>query len=339
MSDPIEELPAEAPAAAAAVVEASPAVPPLLVIAGPTATGKTGLAIDLAEALEGEGTHAEIISADSRQVFRGLDIGTAKASLQDRARVPHHGLDLVDPDAAFSVAEFVAHARGELARMGADPAHEKTVAILAGGTGLYLRAIARGLDVDALPADPVIRARIEAEILAHGVVSAAERLTALAPILAVGVDLHNPRRVARALEIAEIRGDAPLPLPRGYGAPVAWIGLDVKGKGHDAWIVRRARQQFTDGLIDEARELRDRYDPSLPAFSAIGYREAWSVLDGEATIDDAIALDAQRSRAFARRQRTWFRSEPDIAWLDPSRVKPLGGALGAARRLLRERDR
>ncbi len=321
--------------ASEAAIEAPVAVPPLLVIAGSTATGKTALAIDVAEALAGEGTHAEIISADSRQVFRGLDIGTAKASDQDRARVPHHGLDLVDPDVSFSVAEFVAHARGELARMAADPTHERTVAILAGGTGLYLRAIARGLDVDALPADATIRARIEAELSADGVTAAAVRLTALAPTLAAGVDLNNPRRVARALEIAELRGDAPLPVPRGYAAPVGWIGLDVRSRVHDAWIERRARDQFAAGLLDEARALRERFDPGRPAFSAIGYREAWSVLDGESTLEEAIAADAQRNRAFARRQRTWFRSEPDIAWLDPSQVELLPASLALARRLLR----
>lgn len=313
------------------------AMPPLLLIAGPTATGKTDLAIRLGEALAGEGSHAEIISADSRQVFRGLDLGTAKPSVADRARIPHHGLDLVEPDEPFTVADFVAHARGELARMGADPTLERPVAILAGGTGLYLRAIARGLDVDALPADPVIRARIEAEITAGGVGPAAERLKSLAPVLAAGVDWKNPRRVARALEIAEIRGDAPLPPPRGYPAPVAWVGLDLDAAHHDVWIANRARDQFAAGLIGEAAALRERFDPALPAFSAIGYREAWSVLDGESTLEAAIELDAQRNRAFARRQRTWFRSETDIDWLDPIKRDPLVATLAITRRLLAPR--
>jgi len=139
-----------------------PALPPLLVIAGATATGKTGLAVRLADELWGRGVAAEIISADSRQVYRGLDIGTAKVGRQDRARIPHHGLDLVDPDAPFSVADFVDHASASLARI----AGRGGLAILVGGTGLYLRAIARGLDTEALPSDAVVRARIEDELLA-----------------------------------------------------------------------------------------------------------------------------------------------------------------------------
>ena len=134
--------------------------PPLIVLAGATATGKTELAIRLAEAIAAGGRPVAVISADSRQVFRGLDIGTAKASATDRARVPHYGLDLVDPDAPFSVADFVAHARGALAEIGATDG----VAILAGGTGLYLRAVGRGLDTDALPSDREVRARLEAAL-------------------------------------------------------------------------------------------------------------------------------------------------------------------------------
>ena len=130
----------------------------LVVVAGATATGKTELAIRLGEAFLGEGRCAAVISADSRQVYRGLDIGTAKATAADQARVPHHGLDLVDPDEAFSLADFTTHARSvldDLARQ------DGAIAILAGGTGLYLRAVATGLDTDALPSDPTVRARIE----------------------------------------------------------------------------------------------------------------------------------------------------------------------------------
>lgn len=311
-------------------------VPPLLVLAGATATGKTGLAIRVAEALAGEGITAEIISADSRQVFRGLDIGTAKATADEQARVPHHGLDLVDPDQPFTVADYVTHARDVLAGIAARaaPTGRGGLAILAGGTGLYLRAIARGLDTDALPSDAALRARIEAELIESGLEAAVERLETLAPALASGIDRRNPRRVARALEIAEIRGDAPLPAPRGYSAPHAWVGLRVLPEIHDGWIVARAREQFANGLLEEAAALRERYDPALPAFSAIGYREAWSVLDGEATLDQAIATDSQRNRAFARRQRTWFRAEPDIAWLDPSKADRLAAILAVARELL-----
>ncbi|MGZ8527590.1 MAG: tRNA (adenosine(37)-N6)-dimethylallyltransferase MiaA [Candidatus Limnocylindrales bacterium] len=287
-------------------------VPPLLVIAGATATGKTGLSLRLAERLRSEGVPAEIVSADSRQVYRGLDVGTAKVEPAERARIPHHGLDLVEPDEAFSVADYAEHVRGVLAGIAA----RGGLAILVGGTGLYLRAVARGLPTDALPNDPAIRARLEAELERDGLSALADRLTALAPSRAAAVDLRNPRRVIRALEIAELQGDAPLPALRGYPGPLAWLGLQVETATHGEWIAARARAQFAGGLLDEARQLRERFDPDLPAFSAIGYREAWDVLDRRLTLDDAIALDIQRNVAFAKRQRTWFRAEPAIAWLD-----------------------
>jgi tRNA dimethylallyltransferase len=287
--------------------------PPLLVIAGPTATGKTGLSIEVADALVGEGIRAEIISADSRQVYRGLDIGTAKVPLADRKRISHYGLDLVDPDVPFTVADFAEHARDALAQI----AERGGLAILVGGTGLYLRAVARGLPTDQLPADPEIRAGLEAEFLAVGLEPLVERLRSVAPQRAAAIDTANPRRVVRALEIATIAGgESELPAPRGYDGPVTWVGLDVEPASHRRWIADRARAQFDAGLVEEARDLRERFDPALPSFSAIGYREAWAVIDGELTRDAAIAEDARRNQAFAKRQRTWFRSEPGIEWLD-----------------------
>jgi tRNA dimethylallyltransferase len=309
------------------------AAPPLLVIAGATATGKTGLAIRLALALGDAGTPAEVISADSRQVFRGLDIGTAKPTLEERRGVPHHGLDLVDPDGAFSVADFADHVAEVLSPIAAAGG----LAILAGGTGFYLRAIARGLDTNALPSDPAVRATVEETLAELGVAAAAARLQSLAPTLAARIDLRNPRRVARALEMAEIAGDAPLPEPLGYPAPVAWIGLDVRRAVHDRWIGERARAQFAAGLVEEARALRERFDPALPAFSAIGYAESWALLDGEIDRETAIERDAARNVAFAKRQRTWFRREPDIEWLDPAAGDPLDRTLARARDILRRR--
>ena len=306
------------------------AAPPLIVVAGATATGKTELAIRLAEAIRDAGRPAAVISADSRQVFRGLDIGTAKVGASDRARVPHHGLDLVDPDEPFSVADFAAHARTALEGIGT----EGGIAILAGGTGLYLRAVGRGLDTDALPSDPAIRAGLEADLAADGLEPLVDRLRALAPVAVARVDIRNPRRVVRALEVAEIAGDTPPPALRGYPGPIVWLGLTVDPAVHARRIAARARAQFDVGLLEEARTLRERFDPALPAFSAIGYREAWSVLDGESTLDAAIATDAARTVAFSKRQRTWFRSEPDIAWLDATDGLPTEAALDLVRPLL-----
>lgn len=306
------------------------AVPPLHVIAGATATGKTGLAISLALTLRGEGIPTEVITADSRQVYRGLDIGTAKPTLDERRGVPHHGLDLVDPDEPFSVADFADHVAAVLPPLAAAGG----LAILAGGTGFYLRAIARGLDTAALPWDPDVRRRIEAELTAGGLDAAAGRLATLAPTLASRIDLRNPRRVARALEIAELQGDRPRPAARGYDAPVAWLGLDLPQDVHARWIAERARAQFDAGLVEEARALRERYDPALPAFSAIGYAESWALLDGEISRETAIERDAARNVAFAKRQRTWFRRETAIEWLDPSAADPLPRALAVARGLV-----
>ncbi len=310
------------------------ALPPLLVIAGPTGTGKTGLAIRLALALLDDGVPAEVITADSRQIYRGLDIGTAKPTLEERRGVPHHGLDLVDPDQPFSIAGFADHVATVLPPIAAAGG----VAILAGGTGFYLRAIARGLDTDALPSNAGVRAGIEAELAAGGLGAAAARLRELAPALASRVDLHNPRRVARALEIAALRGDRPLPAPRGYGAPSAWLALDVPAGIHATWIAQRARAQFDAGLPDEAAGLRARFDPALPAFSAIGYAESWALLDGLIDRETAIARDAARNVAFAKRQRTWFRREPAIEWLDPSVADPIARALVVASGLRIPRD-
>jgi len=260
----------------------------------------------VAEWLIARGIAAEIVSADSRQVYRGLDIGTAKATAAEQQRVRHHGLDLVDPDEPFSVADFRGHA---LAALGALAARGG-VGLLVGGTGFWLRAVTQGLDTSALPSDPAVRAGIDAELERHGLDTLAARLETEAPSLAATVDLRNPRRVVRALEIARLAGDVSRPALLGYAAPVLTLLLHLEPAEHRRRIVARAGAQFDAGLVEEARALRERFDPDLPAFSAIGYREAWALIDGQLDRDAAIDLDARRNVAFARRQRTWFRREP-----------------------------
>lgn len=304
--------------------------PPLIVVGGATATGKTGLAIRLAESLIAGGRVAEVISADSRQIYRGLDIGTAKATVEERRRVVHHGLDLADPDTSFTVADFDAHVAGVLSSLDV----RGGIAILVGGTGFYLRSVVRGLDTARLPADPSVRAGVRADLAVDGLDRTYERLVALAPTLAASIERSNPRRVERALEIALIQGDAPLPTPTGYPGPMVAIGLTVEPDTHRTWIEHRARAQFDAGLVEEARTLRERWDPSLPAFSAIGYREAWSVLDGEATLAEAIAADIARNVAFAKRQRTWFKAEPAFTWIDATHDDPFEMARSVAGTIL-----
>jgi tRNA dimethylallyltransferase len=299
--------------------------PPLLVICGPTATGKTGLSLALAEHLPG----AEIISADSRQVYRGMDIGTAKVSVADRARVPHHGLDLVEPDQRFTAADYLAHTRATLEGI----AGRGGVALLVGGTGLYIRAICRGMPLDETGSDPQVRAELEQRLAGEGLQVMVARLRSQAPQVAARTDLANPRRVVRALERVELGGDQPPPAPRGYPAPICWLGLDADRPTTDRWILDRARWQFANGLLEEATALRKRYDERLPPFSAIGYREAFAVLDGTLATEAAVETVARRTRQFARRQRTWFRNEPSVEWLDAA-AGPLPAATSIAARLL-----
>jgi tRNA dimethylallyltransferase len=300
--------------------------PPLIVLAGATATGKTALSLELAGSLAARGLQAEIISADSRQVYRGMDIGTAKATPEERARVAHHGLDLVDPDQPFSVSDFVACADRALCGI----AERGAVALLAGGTGFYLRAVARGLAVDELPWDPIVRDEIGVALATRGLAAVVAELRHIAPGRAAEVDLRNPRRVVRALEIARSRGDEPLPVARGYGRDVLWLGIQVEPVALRERIRARARQQFDAGLVEETRALTARFDPSLPSFSGIGYAESLAFIAGRLTRDEAIVEDARRNLLLARRQATWFRREPDIQWLDTTDALPLEAVLAAA---------
>src|SRR5664280_23948 len=300
-------------------------LPPLVVVAGTTGTGKTALSLALAEGLAARGVAAEIVSADSRQVYRGMDIGTAKATPEERARVPHHGRDLVDPDQSFSVADFADHASVALAGI----AERGAVAILAGGTGFYLRAIARGLAIDELPWDGDVREAIEAAFVADGLPTLVAELRHLAPTRAAAIDLRNHRRVVRALEIARLRGDVPLPEPRGYGRPVLWLGLAVEPPALRERIRARAQAQFDAGLVEETQTLVARFDPTSPSFSGIGYAESLALIAGRLIREEAIAEDARRNVLLARRQATWFRREPDVVWLDATREVPVGQALAS----------
>ncbi len=302
------------------------AVPPLIVIAGATATGKTRLSLALAEAMG----NAEIISADSRQVIRGMDIGTGKVDAETRRRVPHHGLDLADPDEPFTVVDYLRHVRGVLAAM-----HERgTVAILVGGTGLYLRSVARGLPVADTGRDPTLRAELEARLLAGGLAPLVEELRRTAPGVATATDLANGHRVVRALERVAVAGDHPPPAPVGYPGPALWLGLALEPGRHRAAIDQRAAHQFANGLLEEASSLRGRFDSTPGSFSAVGYREAFAALDGRLTVEEATAATAQRTWAYARRQRTWFRREPDVTWLTANDERSVTIAKEAAQAFL-----
>jgi tRNA dimethylallyltransferase len=274
-------------------------LPPLIVICGPTATGKTGLSLELAARLPA----AEIISADSRQVYRGMDIGTAKVDTASRARVPHHGLDLVDPDEAFTAADYRRHGM----RVLGDIASRGGTAILVGGTGLFVKAIAEGVPLDEAGFEPAVRASLEARLASEGLEPLVAELRARAPGVAGSIDLANPRRVVRALERVAVHGDRPPPAPRGYPNTVEWHILLTEPAEHARRIAERARWQFANGLLEEAEALRARYPADLRAFSAVGYREAFDVLADRASVEEAIDHTILRTRQYAGRQRTWFR--------------------------------
>jgi tRNA dimethylallyltransferase len=248
--------------------------------------------------------------------------------------VPHHGLDLVDPDQPFSVADYRRHALLALEGI----AGRGRPAILAGGTGLYLRAVARGLPIETAGHDPAVRAALDERLAIDGLTALVDELLAIAPSTATRIDLANPRRVIRALERAHIQGDRPPPAALGYPAPVIWLGTAVAPEDHPAAIEARVRAQFASGLLDEAAGLLERYPEDLRAFGAMGYPEAFDVLTGRSSLETAIARDVQRTRGYARRQRTWFRSEPDIVWLPPgpdrlTRALDLVGPIGGRPRV------
>jgi tRNA dimethylallyltransferase len=277
---------------------------------GPTATGKTDLSLALADAVP-----MEILVADSRQVYRGMDIGTAKVGPAARARVPHHLIDLVDPDQRFTVADWVELARGLLPNVAA----RTRLAVVVGGTGLYVTALVDGFNFASQPWSPEMRERLAAELEAEGVQELADRLTRLDPAIAARTDLRNPRRVLRALERAELVGDAAgrtVGLDP-YPGRLALLGLVRPWPVLDRRIGERAEQMFASGLLDETRALLDRgLDPALPALTGHGYAEATRVLAGEWSVERAVASTARRVRRYARRQMSWFRRDRRIVWLD-----------------------
>ena len=232
-----------------------------------------------------------------------------------------------------AVADFAAHARAALA---AHRRARRASRSSPAAPGCTCAPSPAGSHTDALPADPDVRARLEAEFLAVGLDPLVERLRAVAP--RAGRRRRPAQPAARRPRARDRRrstaATGPLPAPRGYDGPVAWIGLQLDGRPISPGSRARARAQFDAGLIEEARALRERFDPGLPAFSAIGYREAWAVLDGRLDREAAIAEDARRNAAFAKRQRTWFRSEPDMTWLDAAAPSTLDRAVHAATTLV-----
>jgi tRNA dimethylallyltransferase len=299
-------------------------VEPLLALVGPTGSGKTEASLEIAEALG-----AEILSIDSMQVYRGMDVGTAKPTAAQRARVRHHLLDLVDPSEPFSVAAFQA-AAGEAAddvrRRGRRP-------LLVGGSGLYYRAVVDPFEFPGT--EPGVRRELEREVEALGPERLHARLAELDPVAAGRIEPGNARRTVRALEVAGITGrpfssfaadweERPVEGVRAAGVRVEAVVLRAR-------VAARAQAMLDGGWLDEVRDLVDRgFGGWLTSTQAIGYAELAGHLAGERTLAEALDRTVARTRAFARRQMAWFRRDPRIRWFDVGAE----GALGAVDRIV-----
>ena len=286
-----------------------------LFLMGPTASGKSQLALALCERFD-----AEIVSVDSAQVYRGMDIGTAKPDAATRARVPHHLLDLCDPAEAYSAARFREDALRAIAGIRA----RGRVPLLVGGTMLYFRALQQGLS-DLPPADPQFRARLAEEARRQGWPALHARLARLDPDSAARLHPNDAQRIQRALEIVEL-GGAPVGALQArkaglaLGGPVVKVALNPAERSvlHER-IAARFYDMMRAGFLDEVARLRARGDlhADLPSMRAVGYRQLWAHLDGAWDLATAVARGIAATRQFAKRQLTWLRAEPDLAWHDP----------------------
>ncbi len=285
--------------------------PRVLVLAGPTASGKTALSIELARRLDGE-----IVNADSQQVYRGLDVGTAKPTADERAAVPHHLLDVVSPGEAMDAARYVALADRAIA----DVVGRGRFPLVVGGTGLYLRALLHGV-VPAPGRDPELRARLEDEAARHGRPALHARLAAVDPAAAARIRPMDLVRIVRALEIAA-GGTRPSELhaahrfqEQRYAAAI--LALDPPRAELHARLAARAEAMFAGGLMEETRALLDSSGGVLPDRVPIGYAEAAACLRGEISRAEAVRRVGVAHRRYARRQVIWLRKEPGVRWISP----------------------
>ncbi len=288
---------------------------PLIALVGPTGSGKTALAIAAAKKLREGGYPAEIISADAMQLYRGMDIGTAKATTAERDAIVHQLLDIWDPANEASVEEYQRLAREQIR----DCHSRGVIALLVGGSGLYVSSVVYDFQFPGHDRD--IRARLEEQFDASGIGPLAALLRQKDPEVANAVDLNNPRRVIRALEVMEMTGQAPSAHLEARGRwwvePTLMIGLDAPRE----WLLRRIDQRvekmWHDGLVEEVSRLREQ-GLGKTASQAIGYREVVELLDGQLSESDTLAQIAQHTKRYARKQMSWFRRDDNIRWVEPT---------------------
>ncbi|WP_436495810.1 tRNA (adenosine(37)-N6)-dimethylallyltransferase MiaA [Actinokineospora sp. HUAS TT18] len=281
-------------------------------VVGPTATGKSDLGVALAELLGGE-----VINADAMQFYRGMDIGTAKITVEERRGVPHHQLDVLDVRETASVAAYQRQARATIE----DLISRDRVPVLVGGSGLYVQAVIDDLDFPGT--DPDIRLDLETELDRHGPARLYERLKAADPVAAEAILPTNGRRIVRALEVIALTGrpfsaTMPKPGPPRYG--MVLIGLDRDPAALDERVDLRVERMFAAGLPDEVRELENQgLREGRTASRALGYQQVLTAFDGDHDLDAAAAETARATRRFVRRQRSWFRRDKRVTWLDAAR--------------------
>lgn len=287
---------------------------PLLSIVGPTATGKTVVAVEVAKRLGGE-----IVSADSMLVYRYMDVGTAKPTAEERQGIPHHMIDIVNPDEAYSVARYQEQAERcirEIASRGKLP-------LLVGGTGLYVRAVVDRYNFPPGGYDPELRRRLEEEAKTSGAEAMHYRLACIDPEAAGKIHPRNLKRVIRALEIFYLTGRLPSRGERkkeGPGYNLVMFGLVLERSLLYRRIEERVDKMLSAGLVEEVRQLLARgYGPELVSMQGLGYKEMVQYLLGRTTLEEAVRLLKRNTRRFAKRQLTWFGRDPQIRWLDVGR--------------------
>jgi len=298
----------------------------VVAVVGATATGKSDLAVELALRLGGE-----VVNADSMQLYRGMDVGTAKLDLPQRRGVPHHLLDVWDVREPASVAVYQRLARQAIA----DIADRGRLAVLVGGSGLYVRAVLD--DIEFPGTDRTVRARLDEELAELGPEALHARLAAIDPLAAAAILPGNGRRVVRALEVVEITGErftASLPAYR-YALPAVQVGLELPRADLDGRISDRVDRMWEGGLVEEVRRLERRgLREGRTASKALGYAQVLRHLAGECSADEARAETVQATRRFARRQDTWFRRDPRVRWLGADGTRELDARAEMAERLV-----
>ncbi|GAA4682667.1 tRNA (adenosine(37)-N6)-dimethylallyltransferase MiaA [Nocardioides nanhaiensis] len=302
--------------------------PPAVAVVGCTASGKTALSLDLAQALDGE-----VVNTDAMQVYRGMDVGTAKLPLQERRGVPHHLLDLLEVRETLSVAQFQGWARDVVAAVRG----RGRVPVLVGGSALYTRAV---LDRFEFPGtDAAVRARWQAELDDLGSPALHARLAQVDPEAAARILPENGRRVVRALEVVELTGrpfSASLPRLEYLDPRTVQVGVAIDRPALDARIEARVAHMFDDGLVAEVARLRGAgLEEGLTASRAIGYPEVLAHLAGELTLEEARERTVVATRRFARRQESWWRKDPRIVWVPHDAPDRLERAVGAVQETAR----